>query len=109
MAGIEFKQIIFDAEFVFIVECLYYIFSTLQVFIVCVDYNERNDILEPDSRNKKDLLIRRATVRSLMDSLGKIVLRFPTAPSVKVGLEIDSRCLSKKCTTRYAEENTKIR
>lgn len=76
MAGIEFKQIIFDAEFVFIVECLYYIFSTLQVFIVCVDYNEGNDILEPDSPNKKGLRIRRETVRSLMDRLGIIIINY---------------------------------
>nr|XP_034303223.1 uncharacterized protein LOC105337595 [Crassostrea gigas] len=45
-----------------------------KVFIVCVDYNERNDILEPDSPNKSSFLVRRSTVRSLMDSKALVIL-----------------------------------
>ena len=36
-----------------------------------VDYNERNDLLEPVSPKAKQVPIRRETVRSLMDSMGK--------------------------------------
>lgn len=45
-----------------------------KVFIVCVDYNERNDILEPDSPNKSSFLVRKSTVRSLMDSKALVIL-----------------------------------
>ena len=42
----------------------------LQIFIVFVDYNERNDLLEPVNPKAKQVPIRRETVRSLMDSMG---------------------------------------
>ena len=42
----------------------------LQIFIVFVDYNERNDLLEPVSPKAEQVPIRRETVRSLMDSMG---------------------------------------
>ena len=42
----------------------------LQIFYVFVDYNERNDLLEPVNPKAKQVPIRRETVRSLMDSMG---------------------------------------
>ena len=42
----------------------------LQIFIVFVDYNERNDLLEPVNPKAKQVPIRRETIRSLMDSMG---------------------------------------
>ena len=52
------------------ISCEFHLYY-LQIFIVFVDYNERNDLLEPVNPNAEQVPIRRETVRSLMDSMGK--------------------------------------
>ena len=51
------------------ISCEFHLYY-LQIFIVFVDYNERNDLLEPVNPNAEQVPIRRETVRSLMDSMG---------------------------------------
>ncbi|XP_056010807.1 uncharacterized protein LOC130051864 [Ostrea edulis] len=45
-----------------------------KIFVVFVDFNEKNEILESDVTRKGNLLIKRETVRSLMDSFALVIL-----------------------------------
>ncbi|XP_078324581.1 uncharacterized protein LOC111127479 isoform X2 [Crassostrea virginica] len=47
-----------------------------KIFIVFVDYNERNDLLEPVNPNAEQVPIRRETVRSLMDSMALVIFTY---------------------------------
>ncbi|XP_061184363.1 uncharacterized protein LOC133192364 [Saccostrea echinata] len=45
-----------------------------KIFLVFVDFNERNEILEPHLPKSNKLCIKRETVRSLMDSFALVIL-----------------------------------
>ncbi|XP_062594170.1 uncharacterized protein LOC134255665 [Saccostrea cucullata] len=54
-----------------------------KIFLVIVDFNEKNEILEPHQPKSSKLCIKRETVRSLMDSFALVILVYCLEASSK--------------------------